>query len=92
MTSGPSLRKIVSGGQTGAAQAGLRAARAAGLETGGWALKGWATEDGPALWLADFGLVQCRRPGYPPRTEANARDSDGTIWFGSQDSADDRLS
>jgi hypothetical protein len=31
------LKKIVSGGQTGADQAGLKAARAAGIETGGWA-------------------------------------------------------
>ena len=81
------LQRIVSGGQTGADQAGLRAARAAGIETGGWAPKGWATEDGPAEWLADFGLTECPTPGYPPRTLANARDSDGTIWFGSTDSS-----
>lgn len=81
------LQRIVSGGQTGADQAGLRAARAAGIETGGWAPKGWATEDGPAEWLSDFGLTECPTPGYPPRTLANARDSDGTIWFGSTDSS-----
>ncbi len=82
MTSGASLRRVVSGGQTGADQAGLRAAKAAGIETGGWAPKGWATEDGPASWLAEYGLVECPTAGYPARTEANARDSDGTIWFG----------
>ena len=37
--------------------------------------------------LADYGLVECPRKGYPARTEANARDSDGTIWFGSTDSS-----
>jgi predicted Rossmann-fold nucleotide-binding protein len=81
------LRRVVSGGQTGADQAGLRAARAAGIETGGWAPKGWMTEEGPAPWLADFGLIECPADGYPARTEANARDSDGTIWFGTTDSS-----
>ena len=56
-----SLRKVVSGGQTGADQAGLRAARAAGIETGGWAPKGWETEEGPAPWLSDYGLKECPR-------------------------------
>jgi hypothetical protein len=79
--------KIISGGQTGADQAGLRAARAAGIETGGWAPKGWSTEDGPAPWLAEFGLFECPNAGYPARTEANARDSDGTVWFGGDDSS-----
>ena len=74
--------KIVSGGQTGVDQAALRAARAAGLETGGWAPQGWATEDGPAPWLADWGLVECEEPGYPARTRANVRDSDATLWLG----------
>jgi hypothetical protein len=74
--------KILSGGQTGVDQAALRAARAAGLETGGWAPLGWETEAGPAPWLAEFGLVVCSEPGYPPRTRANVEGSDGTIWFG----------
>ena len=86
MASQCGLTKVVSGGQTGADQAGLRAARVAGVETGGWAPLGWETEDGPAPWLASFGLVECPKRGYPARTEANARDSDGTLWFGSTDS------
>lgn len=81
------LSTVVSGGQTGADQGGLRAARASGIATGGWAPKGWATEDGPAPWLADFGLAECSTPGYPARTTANARDSDGTIWFGRRDTS-----
>src|SRR3954468_15967071 len=80
------LRRVVSGGQTGADQAGLRAAKAAGIETGGWAPLGWETEEGPAPWLAAFGLKACPKKGYPARTEENARDSDGTLWFGSTDS------
>jgi hypothetical protein len=70
-------------GQAGSDQAGLRAARACGISTGGWAPLGWETEDGPAPWLADFGLTECPEPGDPARTRANVRDSDGTVWFGS---------
>lgn len=80
------LHMIISGGQTGADQAGLRAGRSAGIETGGWAAKGWMTEAGPAAWLADFGLTESQEAGYPARTRANVRDSDGTVWFGSGDS------
>ena len=81
------LDKALSGGQTGVDQAGLRAARAAGIPTGGWAPLGWLTEDGPAPWLADFGLIECPARGYPARTRRNVLDSDGTVWFGSCDTA-----
>ncbi len=86
------LEKVTSGGQTGADQGALRAARAAGIPTGGWAPRGWLVEsddgrrDVAAPWLADFGLVECPEPGYPARTRANVRDSDGTIWFGDHNS------
>jgi Circularly permutated YpsA SLOG family len=80
------LDRVISGGQTGADQAALRAARSVGIPTGGWAPLGWLTEDGPAPWLAGFGLVECPEPGYPARSRANVRDSDATLWFGSIDS------
>ena len=41
------LDRIISGGQTGADQAGWRAARACGIPTGGAMPKGFLTEDGP---------------------------------------------
>lgn len=75
------LRKIISGGQTGADQGGLRAGRALGLETGGWAPRGWRTLAGPAPWLADFGLVEAPTDRYPERTALNVRDSDATVRF-----------
>jgi Circularly permutated YpsA SLOG family len=50
------IELVISGGQTGADQAGLRAARASGIRCGGMAPKGWLTEAGPAPWLADYGL------------------------------------
>ncbi len=74
--------QVVAGGQTGGDLGGLLAAREANVETGGWAPLGWTTENGPAPWLADFGLKEHPQPGYPPRTHANVRDSDGTLIFG----------
>lgn len=83
--------RIISGGQSGADQGGLRAARSLGISTGGYAPLGWMTEDGPAPWLATFGLVEHDRPGYPPRTEANVRAADALIWFGDPASRGGRL-
>ena len=77
-----SLVKVVSGGQAGADQAGWRAARAAGLATGGWMPRGFETEDGPRPeFAAEFGAMAVAG-GYRERTQANARDSDATAWFG----------
>ena len=59
------IDKVVTGGQAGADQGALRAARAAGIATGGYALAGWVTEAGPAPWLAFFGLVEL--PGADTR-------------------------
>lgn len=75
--------KIISGGQTGVDQAGLRVARRFGLETGGWAPHGWITLDGPKREeLSAFGLVE-HAGSYSARTEANVRDSDATIRIAS---------
>lgn len=73
------IERIISGGQNGVDQAALRAARAVGIATGGWAPRGWMTLDGSAPWLADYGLREHVAPGYPPRTEANVRDSDAAL-------------
>lgn len=74
--------KVVSGGQTGADQAGWRAARAVGLATGGWMPREFATEDGPRPEFAgEFG-AEAVAGGYRERTQSNVRDSDATAWFG----------
>ena len=70
---------VISGGQTGVDAAALRAARRLGLQTGGWAPRGWRTLDGPAPWLADYGLREHASDKYPPRTEANVRMADVTV-------------
>lgn len=86
------LYRVISGGQTGADQAGLKAARVVGLETGGWAPKNWRTDDGPNLNLRDiYKLEEHPSFNYPPRTLLNVRDSNGTIIFGDSSSPGSRL-
>lgn len=85
------LRKIISGGQTGADRTGLECARELGLETGGTATKGYRTENGPDLSLKDFGLVEDDSPYYPPRTIKNVKDADATVLFGDPHSSGSRL-
>lgn len=80
------LDYVISGGQSGADQAFLLAAKDAGIPTGGTAPRGWRTDEGPAPWLADFGLVESQSSFYPARTEANVRAADATVLFGRLDS------
>lgn len=82
------LEKIISGGQTGADAAGLLAAKAIGLKTGGVAPKGYRTEDGPMPVLkTEFGLTEHTSSDYKARTMQNVKDSDGTVLFGDESSA-----
>lgn len=79
------LRKIISGGQTGADQGGLIAGSVLKLETGGTAPPGWITDAGPAPWLHtiyDMEEGELDSKVYPNRTRKNVRDSDGTLWVG----------
>jgi hypothetical protein len=77
---GPS--QIISGGQSGADQGGLRAAQRLGLDTGGFACRGFMTEYGPNPALRLFGLVEHPTAGYPARTRANVELADATVIFG----------
>ncbi len=76
------LKKIISGGQTGADRAGLEVGKRLGYETGGTVPKGFRTNRGPDQSLREFGVTEDASPDYPPRTIRNVRDSDGTVWFG----------
>ena len=71
------LKKIVSGGQTGADIAGIDAAIAYKTPYGGWLPKGWLTEDGPLS--AEYQLQEMPTASYPKRTAQNVIDSDGTV-------------
>jgi hypothetical protein len=85
------LDRVISGGQTGADQAGWRAAQACGLETGGWMPKGFLTETGPRPEFTElYGAVEMATADYPARTRANVEASDGTLWLGSIESRDFR--
>ena len=78
------IKKVISGGQTGADMGGLFAASThPGVETGGWAPKGFLTEAGPKKTLGKkYKLKETKSPTYPPRTKRNVLGSDGTLWFG----------
>ena len=73
------LRKIISGGQTGADQGALSACVRAGFPYGGWIPKGRRTEKGKVP--ARYRMRQHWSRHYPPRTEKNVADSDGTVIF-----------
>lgn len=74
------LKKVVSGGQTGADQAGLAVAKMFAFETGGFAPKGYMTKSGPneILLRYRYGLRESTGD-YKQRTWENVKNSDGTI-------------
>jgi len=76
------LRKIISGGQTGADRAALDWAIKRGIPHGGWCPKGRKAEDG-RIDLR-YRLVETPSDDYAQRTEWNVRDSDATAVFSIQ--------
>ncbi len=71
------IKKIVSGGQTGADQAAIDVAIKLGIPYGGWLPRGRKTEKGP---LPDKYLLQeLPDTSYSKRTEKNVIASDGTL-------------
>jgi hypothetical protein len=85
-------RKIISGGQTGADQGALAAARELGRETGGWMPEGFRTDEGPRPDLAsEYDLSESNNRGYKDRTRTNVVISKGTLIFGNPDSPGCRL-
>ncbi|MEI7484662.1 MAG: YpsA SLOG family protein [Ignavibacteria bacterium] len=79
------IKKVISGGQTGADRAGLEAAKKVGMETGGYCPKGYLTEKGSDRTLRNFGLIQTESKDYTERTEMNIKCSDGTVVFSRTD-------
>jgi hypothetical protein len=73
------LTKVISGGQTGADQAGLAAARIYDIPTGGIAPKDFMTANGPMMQIlkGTYGLEAMGT--YQSRTWENVEQSDGTI-------------
>lgn len=71
------LRRIVSGGQTGVDRAALDTAADLGLTRAGWCPKGRWAEDDPIP--ASYPLRETPSDDVAQRTEWNVRDSDGTL-------------
>ena len=77
------LEMIISGGETGAEQAGWRAAKRYGVRTGGWMPRGFLTEDGPRPEFAEsYAAAEMPTDSAVARIEQNVQDSDATLWFG----------
>lgn len=73
---------VVSGMQTGADQGGLEAAYSLGVETGGYAPRGFETEEGPRPDLARKFKILDNGLSLSKRTKLNVAISDITLIFG----------
>ena len=71
------LKKIISGGQTGADRAALDVAIKFNIEHGGWIPKGRRTEEGPLS--VKYQLKEMDTSDYRERTKQNIVDSHGTV-------------
>ncbi|MBF0302839.1 MAG: putative molybdenum carrier protein [Desulfamplus sp.] len=71
------LKKIISGGQTGADRAALDTAIKFNLSHGGWIPAGRKAEDGTVP--EHYDLTAMESDSYPERTEKNVVESDGTL-------------
>ncbi len=78
-----SIDVVISGGQTGADQGGLFAARDHGIKTSGYAPRGFMTTAGPQPSLEhEFNLIETTA-GYAARTKKNIDAADATIVIAS---------
>ena len=76
------IKKVISGGQTGADKAGWDEAKAHGIPTGGCMPRGYMTEAGPRPEYAEtYGAHEHSMATYPPRTRENVIEADGTLIF-----------
>jgi hypothetical protein len=71
------IKRIISGGQTGAERAALDFAIKMGLQHGCWVPKGRLAEDGPIP--ARYNLKEMPTKNFPQRTERNVKKADGTL-------------
>jgi hypothetical protein len=81
------VERVICGGQVGTDQGALRAARRAGIPTGGWAPRGWLTEAGPSPWLAEYGVAECpdgetEPERYRARRRRCVKDCHAALLFG----------
>ena len=80
------IKKIISGGQTGADLAGLDYALKNGISMGGWCTKGRLNEAGTIAKV--YPLIESISKQYSVRTEKNVVGSDATLVFTGKESMD----
>jgi len=73
------VKRIISGGQTGADRAGLEAGLSLGIPIGGHCPKGYLAEDGQVP--QQYGLTPTASADYRERTRLNVRNADATVVF-----------
>lgn len=92
------VKKVISGAQTGVDTLGLIVAHSLGIETGGTTTPGFVREKGVDKYtradLEKLGVVEISQEEqegktgkefYLPRTKKNVSDSDGTVYFSTND-------
>jgi len=77
ITGNTSLKRVISGGQTGVDRAALDAAMNFGIEVSGWCPRGRRALDG--VIPTKYPLTETRGKSYQTRTKWNVRDSDATL-------------
>lgn len=82
------IKKLISGGQTGADVSIVRVGQHLNIATGGIVPKGWMTEFGPNRTLKKFGFIEADTADYPSRTIRNIEDSDATLVFATDPESD----
>jgi hypothetical protein len=83
------LKRVISGGQSGADIGGLKAAKACGIATGGWMPKGFLTEDGPRPeYERLYGMFALPTSEYTKRTRRNVEFARGTLCIARRWNAD----
>ena len=71
------IKKIISGGQTGADRAALDTAIKFNIDHGGWVPLGRCAEDG--VLDENYQMKEMPTDNYPERTKQNVKDSDATL-------------
>ena len=82
------IRKLVSGGQTGADISIVQVGMRLGIAIGGLVPKGWRTERGAAPELERFGFSESDSSDYRVRTRLNVAFSDATLIFATNPDSD----
>jgi hypothetical protein len=76
--------KVISGGQTGADIAALKAAKHMGVPTGGYMTKGCRTLAGAKPeYIEEYGMIELGTFDYRRRTRKNVEESTATLAFAS---------